>query len=68
MPAGLGLNNVALRNFVKEFVHKITCGSSLEKTAVINGEVFDANSTTFGGAVVQNTVLRFCRCVYASSD
>ena len=54
MPAGLG--NVSTRNFVKEFVHKITCGNSLIKTAVINGELFDTTSTTFGGGVNYNTV------------
>ena len=45
-----GLGSLAVRNFVKEMVHKYTCGSSLERVAVINGEVFDTTSTTFNTA------------------
>ena len=52
MPSGLGEGNRGrpLRNFVKELVHKSTCGNSPEKTATINGDVFDASSGVYRGA------------------
>ena len=53
MPAGLGEGNQGrpLRNFVKELVHKATCGNSPVKTATINGDVFDVSSGVYRGAV-----------------
>jgi hypothetical protein len=53
MPAGLGEGNQGrpLRNFVKELVHKATCGNSPVKTVTINGDVFDASSGVYRGAI-----------------